>query len=67
MNSSIQILMCIDTIADMNNCNRFINNFNYFFILNIIFEPIKIIHLNSISIHLQIRYVPEYYLFFIPN
>jgi hypothetical protein len=53
-------LMCISIFVDVDNCDRFINSAcQLFSILNTIYGHIRIVHINNISVHIQIRCVPE--------
>jgi hypothetical protein len=49
------IWICISTFVEVDNSNRFTIVFINFSILNIICESFRIMHLNSISMHIQIR------------
>jgi hypothetical protein len=55
-------LICIDIFINVDNYDKFINIFINYFILNIIYESIKIVHINNISIHVQIKCISKCFL-----
>jgi hypothetical protein len=63
VNSLIHLLLiCTGIFADVDNYERLKVVLVNFPILNNIYEPIRIVYISNILVHVQIKCIPKYYL-----